>query len=175
KTDELKSELAPTKDNLAGQRAARTEEIAAAAQATEPLLAELKTGVAEETIAFAPTGEVVVAAGDKGGKDALNKLRKIATAETERVTAELAPRATDEERLTEQRIQDLQSAMDETLRAEREQLSSEASGQKEELKRAKDEIEALNALTTIGETEFRQLDEKYGSRAQTGGSFRARR
>src|SRR4029079_9332727 len=92
KTDELKSELAPTKDNLAGQRAARTEEIAAAAQATEPLLAELKTGVAEETIAFAPTGEVVVAAGDKGGKDATSRLRKVVGAETERLTAEFKPR-----------------------------------------------------------------------------------
>ena len=33
-------------------------------------LAELKSGVATETIAFEPTGEVVVAAGDKGGKEA---------------------------------------------------------------------------------------------------------
>ena len=48
---------------------------------------------------------------------------------------------------------------------------SEASGQKEELKRARDEIEALKALTTIGETEFRQLDEKYGSGAKTGRIF----
>ncbi len=36
----------------------------------ETALAALKTGVAEETIAFAPTGEVIVAAGDKGGKEA---------------------------------------------------------------------------------------------------------
>ena len=63
-----------------------------------------------------PTGEVVVAAGDKGGKDAKARLRKIATAETERVTAELEQRAADEERETEQKVQDLQAAMDETLR-----------------------------------------------------------
>ena len=153
------------------QRDTRIEEVAREAQAVEAKLGELGTAAAEETIAFAPTGEVVVAAGDKAGKDALNKLRKIATAETERVTSELAQRAADEERLTEQRVQDLQAAMDEALRVEREQLSSEASGQKEELKRAKDEIEALKALTTIGETEFRQLDEKYGSGAKTGRIF----
>ena len=125
----------------------------------------------EDTIAFVPTGEVVVEAGAKGGKDALNRLRKIATAETERVTAELDQRAADEERQTEQKVQDLQGSMDETLRAERESLAGEAQGQKEELRKARDEIEALKSHLTIGEMEFRQLDEKYGSGAKTGRIF----
>ena len=51
------------------------------------------------------------------------------------------------------------------------QLAGEAQGQKEELKRPRDEIEALKPLMTIGETEFRQLDEKYGSGAKTGRIF----
>ena len=59
-------------------------------------LAELKTGVAEETIAFAPTGEVVVAAGDKGGKDATARLRKIVGDYTEQVNADLQQREADE-------------------------------------------------------------------------------
>ena len=42
------------------------EEIAAEAKGLSDTLAALKSGVAEETIAFAPTGEVVLAAGEKG-------------------------------------------------------------------------------------------------------------
>ena len=61
--------------------------------------------------------------------------------------------------------------MDETLRGERETLASEAQGQKDELKQARDEIESLKPLMTIGEIELRQLDEKYGSGAKTGRIF----
>ena len=170
-SDELRGILAATKVELETQRGSRIEEVAREAKAVEDALTDLKAKVAEDTIAFVPTGEVVVAAGDKGGKDALARLRKIATAETERITTELEQRASDEERMTEQKIGDLQSSMDETLRAEREKLTDDAQGQKEELRRARDEIEALKPLMTIGETEFRQLDEKYGSGARTGRIF----
>ena len=170
-SDELRGALASTKAELAAQRNARIEEVAREAQAVEAALSGLGAKAAEDTIAFVPTGEVVVASGDKGGKEALNRLRKIATAETERVTTELEQRATDEERKTEQMVTDLQSSMDETLRAERESLAGEAAGQKEELRRARDEIESLKPLMTVGEMEFRQLDEKYGSGAKTGRIF----
>ena len=69
--DELRGALTTTKGELETQRNARIEEIAREAQAVEAALTELGTKVAEDTIAFAPTGEVVVAAGDKGGKEAL--------------------------------------------------------------------------------------------------------
>ena len=52
--DELNAELAADQGRAEAQRAARTEEIVAVAQATQAALAELKTGVADETIAFAP-------------------------------------------------------------------------------------------------------------------------
>src|SRR4029079_16632580 len=87
--DELNAALASTKADLEQQRTVRTEEIVTAAQAVEAQLAELKTGDAADTIVFAPTGEVVVAAGAKGGKEATAALRKIVSAETERVNAEL--------------------------------------------------------------------------------------
>jgi DNA-directed RNA polymerase subunit beta' len=171
KRDELHEALATTRADLETQRTARTEEIAREAQAVEAAVKTLGSGSAEETIAFAPTGEVVVAAGDAGGKEATARLRKIVAAETERVTAELKQRATDEETSTEQKIQDLVAAMDESLRAERETLASEAQGQKEELRRVRDEIESLKPLMTVGELEFRHLDEKYGSGSRTGRIF----
>jgi DNA-directed RNA polymerase subunit beta' len=169
--DELRAALAGTKTEIENSRNTQIEEIAREAQLVEAALTELGTGEAAETIAFASTGEVVVEAGKKGGKDALAKLRKIATAETERINSQSEQRALDEERGTEQKVEDLVAAMDETLRAERETLASEAQGQKEELKQARAEIEALKPLMTIGETEFRQLDEKYGSGSKTGRIF----
>ncbi len=170
-SDELRATLAAAKDEIEAARNRDTDEATARAQEVQAALAELGTGTAEETIAFVPTGEVVVAAGDKGGKAATAALRKIVAAETDRISEAAAQRAADEERGTEQKIQDLQASMEETLQAEREKLSLEAVGQKEELRQARAEIEALKPLMTIGEMEFRQLDEKYGSGAKTGRIF----
>ena len=170
--DELRAALAEHEDRDRERAATpRSRRSRARPRPSRPRSTELGTGEAAETIAFVPTGEVVVEAGKKGGKDALAKLRKIATAETERINSQSEQRALDEERVTEQKVEDLVAAMDESLRAERETLAAEAQGQKEELKQARAEIEALKPLMTIGETEFRQLDEKYGSGSKTGRIF----
>jgi DNA-directed RNA polymerase subunit beta' len=169
--DELKGELEARRVELEAERSSKTEEVSLEAQAVEASLKELKSGAAEDTIAFASTGEVVVAAGEKGGKDALARLRKIAAAEIERVTEEIKAREALEAQATDQKVADLVLGMDEAIREEKEKLAGEAAGQKEELRRARDEIEGLKTLMTIGETEFRQLDEKYGSGARTGRIF----
>jgi len=171
--DELNAALATTKADLEQQRTARTEEIVTAAKAVEAELAALKTGEAADTIVFAPTGEVVVAAGAKGGKDATAALRKIVSAETERVNAELQQRERDEERAVEQKVADLQAGVDETLRHEREQLAGQAQGAKEELKKLRDEIESLKPMQTLGELELRGLEERHGAGARGGRLFNA--
>ncbi|MBA2381751.1 MAG: DNA-directed RNA polymerase subunit beta', partial [Chloroflexi bacterium] len=171
--DELKTALAATKADLESQRTVRTEEVVTAAQAVEAQLADLKTGEAEDTIVFAPTGEVVVAAGGKGGKDATAALRKIVSAETERVTSELQQREKDEERAVEQKIADLSAGIEETLRNEREQLSGGAQAAKDEIKKLRDEIESLKPMQTLGELELRGLEERHGSGAKGGRLFNA--
>ncbi len=171
--DELDAELATKKADLEAQRASRTEEIAAAAQALAAQIADLKTGVAEETIAFALTGEVVVAAGDKGGKEATARLRKIVSAHTEQVNAEIQGREADEARAVEQKKDDLRAAMDETVREEREQLKGLAQDGKDELRKLRDELTSLKPMMTLGENEYRALDEKYGSGAKGGRVFGA--
>ncbi len=171
--DELDAELARTKGELEAQRASRTEEIVGAAQALEAQLNELKTGVAEETIAFAPTGEVVVASGDKGGKEATARLRKIVGAHTEQVNAEIQQREADEARAVEQKKDDLRAAMDETLQQERDQLKGLAQEGKDELRKLRDELTSLKPMQTLGENEYRALDEKYGSGAKGGRVFGA--
>ena len=171
--DELDAELARTKADLEAQRASRTEEIAAEAKGLAARLAELKTGVAEETIAFAPTGEVVLAAGDKGGKEATARLRKIVGDYTEQVNADLQQREADEARAVEQKVADLRAALDDTLRNEREQLAEQAKGLTEELQKVRRELESLKTMQTLGENEYRALDERYGSGAKGGRVFSA--
>ncbi len=171
--DELNEELARTKADLEAQRATRTEEIAAAAQATAALLSELKSGVAEETIAFAPTGEVIVAAGDKGGKEATARLRKVVGEYTEQVNADLQQREADEARAVEQKVADLSSGVDDTLLHERAGLQEQAQGLKDELRKLRDELEGLKPMQTLGENEYRQLDERYGAGAKGGRVFGA--
>ncbi|MBI2776943.1 MAG: DNA-directed RNA polymerase subunit beta', partial [Chloroflexi bacterium] len=163
--DELHAQLAATKSDLEAQRASRTEEIAVAAQAVEAQLTTLKSGVAEDTIVFAPTGEVIVASGDKGGKEAIARLRAVVGAETERVTEEIQTRERDEATAVDQKVGDLRAAMEDTLRAEKEKLQEQAQGTKEEIKRLRDELEGIKPMMTLGETELRQLDEKFN---QTG-------
>ncbi len=171
--DELTAALALTKEDLESQRASRTEEIAAAAQETAALVASLKTGVAEASIVFAPTGEVVVPADEKGGKDATARLRKIVGDYTEQVNGDLQRRIADEERAVEQKIEDLKAAMADTLAHERAQLQEQAQGTKDELRKMRDELESLKPMQTLGETEYRSLDERYGTGAKGGRVFGA--
>jgi len=171
--DELRAGLAALKADLEAQRAARTEEIVRAAQEVEARLASLKNGLAEETIAFAPTGEVVVAAGEKAGKEATARLRRIVAAETERVNIELQEREQAEERSTEQKIADLEAALNDTLQAEKDRLHQEAQGLRDEIRRVRDEIESLRPMLTLSETEYRALDERYNSGSRGGRLFQA--
>ena len=170
-SDELKASLATTKGEVEARLNADIESVAAAAKAIEAQLTALGSGTAEASIAFPQTGEIVVAADDKAGKEALGRLRKIAAAETERLSAESAQRITDEERGTEQKLQDLDASYAEAVEAERHKAKEEAQGLKDEIRRTRDEIENLKPHQTIGEMEFRALDEKYGSGARTGRIF----
>src|SRR5918994_6039047 len=173
KTDEYTAELASTKADLEAQRSSRTEEIAALAQVTQAALADLKTGVATETIAFEPTGEVIVASGAKGGKDATARLRKVVGEYTEQVNADLQQREADEARAVDQKVADLKAGMEETLQHERAGLQEQAQGLKDELRKLRDELEGLKPMQTLGETEYRILDERYGSGAKGGRVFGA--
>ena len=169
--DELVTERTELLADLERQRTERTDEISAAAQATQALLAEVKSGVAADTIAFEPTGEVVLAAGEKGGRAVEAKLKKIVLAESERVTEDFRRREADEQLATEQKVEDIRVLMEAAIDALREGRKLEADSRKDEIRRTRDEIESLQAMTTLSETDFRYLDEKYGSGARTGRVF----
>jgi len=159
--DELTAALNETRKQLEQERETQTEAIVVAAQAVEARLAELKTGEAADSIVFEPTGEVIVAAGEKGGKAASTKLRQVVQAETERVTDAIQTRERDEALAVDQKVADLRAAMDEALRAEKDKLKEQAQGLKDDLRKLRDELDGIKPLITIGETELRTLDEKF--------------
>src|SRR5439155_431500 len=174
--DELNAELTTQKAALEEQRATRTEEIVGAGQATEAATKALGTGAAEEPIVFQTTGEVVVPAGEKGGKDAVGRLRAMVQAEVERVNTELQDREKLEEEAVGQKLVDLELVIDARLEEERARLRGEAEGLRDEIRRAREEIEKLNPLMTLYEAtldgwNFRDLDAKYGSGARAGRIF----
>ncbi len=169
--DELEATLVETRAELERTRTERMEAIAEQAQASQAAVAALGSAAAAETVAFALTGEVIVAAGDTAGKAAADRLRKVVKAESERLEAELKQRDADEARMTAQRVADLAAMRDAELDAERERLRAEADGLKDEIRHQRDEIMSLKPLATLSETDFRALDERHGSGARTGRIF----
>ena len=67
----------------------------------------------------------------------------------------------------------IEAAIGDTLAAEKGRLASEAQGLKDEIRKFRDEIEGLKPQKLLLETEFRALDEKYGSGARGGRLFHA--
>ncbi len=169
--DELVAERTELLADLERQRTERTDEIGAAAQAAQAQLAALGGGVGEETIAFLPTGEVVLAAGDKATRAVETRLKKIVLAESERVTEEFRQREADEQRATDQKVEDLRVLMEAAIDALREGRKQQAESRKDEIRRTRDELESLQPMTQLSETDFRYLDERYGSGARTGRVF----
>ena len=92
---------------------------------------------------------------------------------SEQVNADLQQREADEARAVEQKIADLSAGVDETLQHERAGLQEQAQGLKDELRERRDELEAIKPMQTLGETEYRILDEKYGAAAKGGRVFSA--
>jgi DNA-directed RNA polymerase subunit beta' len=172
-TDELNAGLAQFKLEREEERTTRTAELVDKQQATKAILDALGSGTAEEPIVFEPTGEVIVASGDKSDKAAQSALNKAAAAEVERVNQEIQQREANEEDSVRRQIEDARLQLDASLEAERERLRSDAEGTKDDVKRARDEINRIQPglmlpETTLDGMNFRDLDRKYGSGVRGG-------
>ena len=170
--DELNVALAARREELEAQRAQRTAELVDAKQRTEAAIAALK-GAAQEPIVFEPTGEVIVAAGDKGGKPALEALKKATAEEVERVNTEIQAIEAAEHESVRRQVEDLELQRDATLETEKERLRGEAESTRDEIRRARDEIEKLQPGQMLMESSldgwnYRELDRKYGSGVRGG-------
>src|SRR3954470_22345980 len=135
--DELNAGLATFKREREEERAQRTADLVEAQQATDAAVKELGTGAADEPIVFTPTGEVIVGAGEKGGKTAVGALNKAAAAEVERVNTEIQQREALEEKSCRPQVQDQPLQNGAAIQAEKERLKGEAEGAKEEIRRAR--------------------------------------
>jgi DNA-directed RNA polymerase subunit beta' len=166
--DELNEGLKAFKKEREEERSARTNDLVAAQQAAQAAMDALKSGAAEDPIVFEPTGEIIVATGDKADKASVSRLKKSAGDEIERVNTGIQEREAAEEASVAQQVADIRLQMDATIEAERERLRTEAEGLKEEIRKAKDEIQRLQPGMLLSESSldgwnFRELDRKYGS------------
>ena len=140
-SDELNAELATFKGEHEAERERRTAELVEAQQSTAAALKALGSGAAEAAIVFEPTGEVIVASGERGGKDASAKLKDAAADEIERVNTEIQESEAQQEATIRQRIDDKRLENSAMLEAERDRMRGEADGLQEEIRKAKDEID----------------------------------
>ena len=172
--DELNAGLKQAKRDMEEERTNRTAALVDAQQTAEAQLTAMGTKTAAtDAIVFEPTGEVIVTSGDKADKSAGSRLKKAASDEIERVTAEVQRREAEEEAAVAGRVADIRLQMDAALEAERERLRGEADGLKEEIRRAKDEIQKIQSGTMLTETSldgwnFRDLDRRYGAGVRGG-------
>jgi DNA-directed RNA polymerase subunit beta' len=173
RSDELNSDLATFKKEREEERAQRTAELVEEQQKTAEALAALAKEPAAEPVVFEPTGEVIVAAGDKADKPAQTRLKKAAADEIERVNTEIQDREAGQAEEVRKQVDDLRLERDAAVEAERERLRGEAEGAKEEIRRARDEIAKIQPGLMLPETSldgfnYRDLDRKYGSGVRGG-------
>ena len=96
---------------------------------------------------FAPTGEVIVAAGDKGGKDATARLRKtVADRSRAGRTPSSSSARRDEARAVDQKVEDLRRRHGRgAAPASASGSRSRPQGLKDELRKVRDELERPQA------------------------------
>src|SRR3954462_12597588 len=173
RTDELNEGLAQFKRDREEERTTRTTELVNAQQETKARIDALGTAAADEPIVFEPTGEILVTAGDEGGKSALAALNKVAAAEVERVNQEIQQREALEEQSVRQSIEDGRLQLDASLETERERLKGEAEGSKDDVRKARDELNRIKPGVMLPEVSldgfnYRDLDRKYGTGVRGG-------
>ena len=173
RTDELNAELATRKGDFEEERTNRTGELVEKQQETKAKLTALGTAAAEEPIVFEPTGEIIVAVGDKADKAAQAALNKVAAAEVERVNQEIQQREALEDQKVREELEDARLQLDATLETERERLKTEAEGSKDDVRKARDEINKIQPGLMLPEASldginYRDLDRKYGTGVRGG-------
>src|SRR3954471_877717 len=173
RTDELNEGLAQFKRDREEERTTRTTELVNAQQETKARIDALGTSASDEPIVFEPTGEILVTAGDEGGKSALAALNKVAAAEIERVNQEIQQREALEEQSVRQSIEDGRLQLDASLETERERLKGEAEGSKDDVRKARDELNRIKPGVMLPEVSldgfnYRDLDRKYGTGVRGG-------
>jgi DNA-directed RNA polymerase subunit beta' len=146
--------------------AARSEELATAAQHVEASIKEGGKTVAED-IVFAPTGEVVVSAGE-ASKAALAALRAAVKAEVEAVDVEVKQAKAEAKERFDQSIIDLTGGIDQALASEREQVARETDDARLAARSARQQLGDIKVMQTLTESEYRNLGEQYGRMFDAG-------
>ncbi|MEP6681532.1 MAG: DNA-directed RNA polymerase subunit beta', partial [Chloroflexota bacterium] len=138
----------------------RTEELMTAAQQVEATIKEGGKQVTSDVI-FTATGEVIARAGDTA-KDSLAKLRELVKGEVTAVERDARDALANAEEKHSTAIADLTGGIDEALATERQQVERENDDARVWARGARQQINDLNVLRILSESEYRQLTEQHG-------------
>ncbi len=138
----------------------RSEELTTAAREIESSLKGTRKPIADD-IVFTPTGEVVAKAGDLP-KEALAALRKAVAAEIEALDGEVSTAKAEARERLDGQLADLNAGVDEALVGEREQVARLVDDARLEARNARQSISDIKVMQTLGETEYRLLNEQHG-------------
>ncbi len=169
--DDRAATLAVFKAEREDERTQRTGQLIDQQQRAEAAINELGKSTADGAILF--DDQVIVSEGDAGGREALSRLNKAAKELIEQVNTQIQEREALEEANAQQANEDDRLQADAALEAERERLRGEAEGTREEIRKAREEIERLQPGTMLMEGSldgwnYRELDRKYGSGVRGG-------
>ena len=159
-TDELNEGLETVQDASARRSAARAPPSwSRRSRRPRPPCTRSGSAAADEPIVFEPTGEVIVAAGDKADKDRARPRSRSrpatrSSASTPRSRSARRPRRP----ASRSRSRTCELQLDAELETERERLATEAEGLKEEVRKAKDEIDQLQAGDAAARVVPRRLE-----------------
>ncbi|MFM2147466.1 MAG: DNA-directed polymerase subunit beta [Chloroflexota bacterium] len=162
-------------------RSERSQQLGEAAQATERAITELGEGKADGAIIFEPTGEIVVADGGIGGREAKARLSAVVSQATLDADEEFKQLKDSIERERVAKHADLKALAEGEIAALRANAKTSAQNRKEEIakeKKALLNLKPYQLLPEIGREDeldsFRTLDAKFGSERPRGARiFRA--
>ncbi|HET9879333.1 MAG TPA: DNA-directed RNA polymerase subunit beta' [Candidatus Limnocylindria bacterium] len=160
KRAELDAAHAADLTRLDEQQAARSDELATAAQALEAAIKGAGKELAEDVV-FAATGEVIARAGTTS-KEALATLRKVMKGEIEAVDRDTKEAKASAKEKYDTAVADLTGGIDEALASEREQVARDTDDARLWAKSERQAIDSIKIMQTLTESEYRNLSERHG-------------
>ncbi|MEY4388943.1 MAG: DNA-directed polymerase subunit beta [Chloroflexota bacterium] len=162
-------------EQLEADRAERAQALGEAAQVTDRAIGDLHEASAEGAIVFEPTGEVVVAEGALGGREARTRLQAILTQASLAAEEDFANRRDAILADAEASKQRINREADEQVSSLRSNAQTAAIGRRAEIEAERAALKSLHELQLLPEIgvegeldDFRSLDDRFGSGRSRG-------
>ncbi len=158
----LREQIVETNKRFDAEVNALTEQIVKVAQSLERQI-EASSGVPTELgLVFEPTGEIIAKPGEKIGREHLVAVQEASKLRLSEVQGEVEAQRTLEVQALEERIAQIEAAVQEQMGEVDEELAAEISRLHAQLQVDRDDLMELRALEFLGEARYRQLRGKWG-------------